>query len=60
MNGVVAPSSCGTLTAGYPTTHIATHPLPEHTSTIPPQFAAGLYTFSSAKAVMRTGPFVCM
>ena len=46
VNGVVAPSSGGTLTAGYPvqpTTHLATHPMPEHTSNIAPQFAGNLF-----------------
>jgi len=42
VNGVMAPSSGATLTAGYPTTHLATHPLPEHTSSIAPQFAGNL------------------
>ena len=48
VNGVVAPSSGGTLTAGYPvqpTTHLATHQLPEHTSSIAPQFAGDFLRF---------------
>jgi len=47
MNGVVAPSSGGTLNAGYsvqPTTHLTTHPLPEHTTNIAPQFAGHFYS----------------
>jgi len=46
VNGVVAPSSGGTLTAGYPvqpTNHLATHPMPEHTSALAPQFAGNFY-----------------
>jgi len=50
MNGVMAPSSGGALTAGYPVqpnSHLTTHQLPEHTSNIAPQFAGKLSTSRS-------------
>ena len=46
VNGVMAATSGGSLTGGYPvqqTTHLATHPLPEHTSNMAPQFAGNLF-----------------
>ena len=46
VNGIAAPSSGGSLTAGYPvqpTTHLATHPMNDHAPNIAPQFAGNFY-----------------
>jgi len=48
MNGVMAVSGGGTLPGGYPvqpTTHLATHPMPDQTSSIAPQFAGNSYVY---------------